>query len=197
MDAAVVKGATAEAHRRGLVVFAHPGTSAGVSTALEAGVDVLAHTAPEMGPWSAALAERLRAHRMALVPTLSLWRVEAVRGGAPREAADRFISAGADQLRAFVGAGGEVLFGTDVGYIGERDADEEVRRMAGAGMEWRAILVSLTSAPARRMKDAVRGALAVGSPADLVLVEGDPRADVEALTRVRETWVAGKSVFSR
>ena len=69
--------------------------------------------------------------------------------------------------------------------------------MAGAGMDWRAILVSLTTAPARRLKDATRGALSVGAPADLVLVEGDPRADVQALTHVRATWVAGKSVFSR
>jgi hypothetical protein len=58
----------------------------------------------------------------------------------PKEAANRFIAAGADQLRAFAAARGEVLFGTDVGYIPEKDADEEVRRMAGAGMDWRAIL---------------------------------------------------------
>ena len=108
-----------------------------------------------------------------------------------KQTADRFIATGAEQLRAFVAGGGEVLFGTDVGYIPEKDADEEVGRMAGAGMDWRAILVSLTTAPARRLKDAARGALSVGAPADLVLVEGDPRADVQALTHVRATWVAG------
>jgi imidazolonepropionase-like amidohydrolase len=123
--------------------------------------------------------------------------VEAERGGVPKEAADRFIGAGADQLRAFVAAGGEVLFGTDVGYIPEKDADEEAGRMSRAGMDWRAILVSLTSAPARRMRDSTRGALAVGAPADLVLVEGDPRNNVESFTHVRATWVAGKSVFSK
>jgi imidazolonepropionase-like amidohydrolase len=84
-----------------------------------------------------------------------------------------------------------------VGFLPEKDTDEEVRHMSEAGMDWRAILVSLTSAPARRMKDTARGALAVGAPADLVLVVGDPRADVQALTRVRGTWVSGKSVFSR
>jgi len=197
MDVAVVKGASAEAHRRGLVVFAHPGTEGGISAAIDGGVDVLAHTAPESGPWSAELVHRIRARRMALAPTLSLWRVEMDRGGVRKETADRFIATGAEQLRAFVAGGGEVLFGTDVGYIPEKDADEEVGRMAGAGMDWRAILVSLTTAPARRLKDAARGALSVGAPADLVLVEGDPRADVQALTHVRATWVAGKSVFSR
>ena len=197
MDLAVVKDAAAEAHRRGLVVFAHPQTAAGVAESIDGGVDVLAHTAPDMGAWSPELIERIRARKMALAPTLSLWRVEMERGSVDREFADRFIAAGAAQLRAFAAAGGEVLFGTDVGYIPEKDAAEEVGRMAAAGMDWRSIGISLTTAPARRMKDLVRGVLAPGAPADLVLVEGDPSADVEALTRVRQTWVAGKSVFSR
>jgi len=197
MDVAVVRGAAAEAHRHGLVVFAHPGTNEGIEAAIDGGVNVLAHTAPEGGPWSAELVSRLKAHRMALAPTLSLWRVEMVRGEVPKEPAEQFIATGADQLRTFAAAGGEVLFGTDVGYIPEKDADQEVGLMAQAGMDWRAILVSLTSAPARRMKDKARGALSVGGPADLVLVEGDPRAEVEALTRIRRTWVAGKAVFTR
>jgi len=164
---------------------------------VEGGVDVLAHTAPGAGPWSPELVQRLLARHMGLAPTLSLWRVEMERAGLPAEVRDRFMSAGVAQLRAFAEAGGEVLFGTDVGYIAEKDADEEVGRMAAAGMNWRAILVSLTSAPARRMKDPKRGRLVVGAPADVVLVEGNPEVDVQALTRVRQTWVAGKSVFAR
>jgi imidazolonepropionase-like amidohydrolase len=197
MDAAVARGATVEAHKHGLVVFVHPGTTEGVNVALDAGVDVLAHTAPEGGPWAPELVERMLAKKVSLAPTLSLWRVEMDRGSVPKENADRFIRTGAEQLRAFVAAGGDVVFGTDVGYIPEKDADEEVGRMAGAGMDWRAILVSLTSAPARQMKDPSRGTIRVGTPADLVLVEGDPRAEVESLTRVRSTWVSGKSAFTR
>ena len=197
MDRAVVEGAAREAHRHGLVVFAHPESAEGVAEAVEGGVDVLAHTAPGAGPWSPELVQRLLARHMGLAPTLSLWRVEMERAGLPAEVRDRFMSAGVAQLRAFAEAGGEVLFGTDVGYIAEKDADEEVGRMAAAGMNWRAILVSLTSAPARRMKDPKRGRLVVGAPADVVLVEGNPEVDVQALTRVRQTWVAGKSVFAR
>jgi imidazolonepropionase-like amidohydrolase len=195
MDLAVVKGATAAAHRHGLVVFAHPQTAQGLEAALSGGVDVLAHTDPDAGPWSRELVHRLLARHVALVPTLSLNRV--IMDGAPPPTRDRFIAAGKEQLRAFSAAGGEVLFGTDVGFLPEKDTDEEVGWMSGAGMDWRAILVSLTTAPARRMKDTARGTLSVGAPADLVLVEGDPRADAKALTRVRGTWVAGKSVFSR
>ena len=52
MDLAVVKGAAAAAHRHGLVVFAHPQTAEGLEAALSGGVDVLAHTDPDAGPWS-------------------------------------------------------------------------------------------------------------------------------------------------
>ena len=197
MDLAVVKGATAAAHRHGLVVFAHPQTAAGLEAALSGGVDVLAHTDPDAGPWSPELVHRLLARHMALVPTLSLNRVITDQAQMSVAVRDRFIGAGKEQLHAFTAAGGEVLFGTDVGFLSEKDTDEEVGWMAGAGMDWRAILVSLTTAPARRMKDTAGGVLAVGAQADVVLVTGDPRANVEALTHVRGTWVAGKSVFSR
>ncbi len=197
MDLAVVKGAAAAAHRHSLVVFAHPQTAGGLEAALSGGVDVLAHTDPDAGPWSPELVHRLLARHMALVPTLSLNRVITDQAQMSAAVRDRFIGAGKEQLRAYSAAGGEVLFGTDVGFISEKDADEEVRWMAEGGLDWRAILVSLTTAPARRMKDTARGTIAVGAPADLVLVEGDPRTDVQALTRVRGTWVAGKSVFSR
>ena len=197
MDLAVVRGAAAEAHRQGLVVFAHPGSAEGVVHAVDGGVDVLAHTAPDAGPWTSELLGRMHARHMALAPTLSLWRVEMDRAGAPTELRERFIRTGGEQLRAFAAGGAEILFGTDVGYIPEQDADEEVGRMAAAGMDWRAVLASLTSAPARRMKDGRPGTLAVGAPADLVLVEGDPGAEIRALTHVRATWVAGKSVFTR
>ena len=197
MDLAVVKGATAAAHRHGLVVFAHPQTAAGLEAALSGGVDVLAHTDPDAGPWSPELVHRLLARHMALVPTLSLNRVITDQAQMAAAARDRFIAAGKEQLRAFSAAGGQVLFGTDVGFLSEIDTDEEVGWMAAAGLDWRAILVSLTSAPARRMKDTTRGALAVGAPADVVLVDGDPRADAQALTRIRGTWVSGKSVFSK
>lgn len=197
MDLAVVKGATAAARRHGLVIFAHPQTAEGLEAALSGGVDVLAHTDPDAGPWSPELVRRLLARHMSLVPTLSLNRVITDQSRMSAAVRDRFIAAGKEQLRAFSAAGGEVLFGTDVGFLSEKDTDEEVRHMSEAGMDWRAILVSLTTAPARRMKDTARGGLAVGAPADLVLVEGDPRAEVQALTRVRGTWVAGKSVFSR
>jgi len=193
----VVQAATAEAHKAGLLVFAHPQSDEGLRVAMEGGVDVLAHTVPGGSAWPPELVQKLVERKMSLVPTLSLWRVEMQRSSQPQDVRDAFIAEGLGQLRAFFAGKGEVLFGTDVGYLKEEGADEEVARMTDAGMGWADVLRSLGEAPARRFKDASRGTIQIGAPADLVLVDGDPRADPLALTRVRQTWVAGRSVFAR
>ena len=193
----VARGATDEAHRAGLLVFAHPQSDEGLRVAMEAGVDVLAHTVPGGSSWPPELVQKLVERKMSLAPTLSLWRVEMQRSNLPQDVRDAFIAEGLGQLRAFFAGKGEVLFGTDVGYISEQGADEEIARMREAGMGWADILRSLGEAPARRFQDASRGTLQTGGAADLVLVDGDPRSDTQALTRVRQTWVAGRSVFAR
>jgi hypothetical protein len=53
-------------------------------------------------------------------------------------------------------AGGEVLFGTDVGYLQDDDPTEEYELMAAAGMDYRQVLASLTAAPAARFGDVER-----------------------------------------
>jgi imidazolonepropionase-like amidohydrolase len=193
----VVRGATDAAHRAGLLVFAHPQSDEGLRVSIEGGVDVLAHTVPGGSAWPPELVQRLVDRKMSLAPTLSLWRVEMERSKLSQDVRDAFIAEGIGQLRAFVASKGDVLFGTDVGYIPEAGANEEVARMAEAGMDGPAILRSLGEAPAKKLGDASRGILQPGGAADLVLVDGDPRTDALALTRVRQTWVAGRSVFAR
>jgi hypothetical protein len=63
---------------------------------------------------------------------------------------DNATSTALDQLRAFVGAGGQVLFGTDVGYMSVYDPADEYALMSESGMTSRQILASLTTAPAER-----------------------------------------------
>src|SRR5262249_55465750 len=72
----LAKTIVAEAHRAGNPVFAHPSNQEGVEVAIQSGVDILAHTTPDGGAWPPALVQRLKSANMALIPTLSLWRVE-------------------------------------------------------------------------------------------------------------------------
>jgi len=69
--------------------------------------------------------------------------------------------------------------------------------MAQAGMSFRQILASLTTAPAERFGESARmGRIAPGLQADLAVVKGDPSKDVRALADVRYTLRAGQIVYS-
>ena len=115
---------------------------------MRAGVEVIVHTTPQSGPWDAATVAAMKQANVALVPTLKLWRYELRHERT--SLADRFVDTAVGQLRAWIEAGGTVLFGTDVGYMSEYDTAEEFDLMARAGMTPRQILASLTTAPAER-----------------------------------------------
>ena len=183
------------AHAAGKPAFAHPSDAAGVEVAIASGVDVLAHTAPMMGPWDAALVARLRDHHMALIPTLTLFDVELKKGGDSEEVRQHVQDLTIEQLKVFADGGGQVLFGTDIGYIDVYDTTEELQLMARA-LGWRQILASLTTNPAQRFTHG-GGTLTVGAPADLVVLDGDPAQDVAALARVRYTIRDGRVLFPR
>jgi imidazolonepropionase-like amidohydrolase len=185
-----------EAHRLQRPVFAHPTNLAGVEIALKSGVDVLAHVTSDNEGWTPALMARMRAAHMALIPTLTLFDVEATKGGASHEEARKIAQSAAGRLRLYNEAGGEILFGTDVGYIYQFDTAEEYTLMQQAGMTFPQILAALTTNPARRFGFAAHsGRIAEKMDADLVVVMSDPAADVTAFSRVRYTIRAGKVIY--
>ena len=114
---------------------------------------------------------------MSLIPTLKLWRFELTRTKVPPVAIDRAQGTAVTQLGVFVKAGGDVLFGTDLGYMTDYDPTEEDTRMAEAGMSFHQILAALTVDPVRRFDDpAARGTVEVGKAADLVVLGADGTA---------------------
>jgi imidazolonepropionase-like amidohydrolase len=193
MDVDIGRAVVDAAHRAGKPAFAHPSNAAGMEVALAAGVDVLAHTAPQMGPWDPALVARLRARDVALTPTLTLFEVEARKEGLADAVRESMLRNAITQMRAFADAGGTVLFGTDVGYIDEVDTRREFALMARAGMDWTAILASLTTVPAARFGQGDdKGRVAPGMRADLVLLGSDPADDVAAFSDVVMTLKDGR-----
>jgi len=199
MPVELVRTATDAAHRRGKLVFAHPSNSAGARSAIEGGVDVLAHTFPselDRRPWDRALPGMMRERGMSLVPTLKLFTYELGRAGLPPSVIEVVLGNAAAQLRAFADLGGQVLFGTDVGYMTDYDPTDEYVLMARAGLTFSQILAALTTAPASRFGAATRtGRIAPGLEADLVVVDGDPATDIRALGRVRMTLRRGQRIF--
>jgi imidazolonepropionase-like amidohydrolase len=98
------------------------------------------------------------------------------------------------QLRSWVAAGGKVLFGTDIGAI-DYDPSEEYALM-GAGLSFRQILASLTTAPSAEFGDAERlGKIDVGLEADLVVLRDDPSRDVRGFAAVAYTVRDGNIIY--
>jgi imidazolonepropionase-like amidohydrolase len=193
----LAKAIVVEAHHEGKPVFAHPSNQEGMEAALQSGVDILAHTTPGGGPWSSSLVERMKAAHMALTPTLTLWHVEG-RNESPEEFEKGMITVILPQLRAYSEAGGQILFGTDVGYIEQFDTSEEFVWMSRAGMSFQQILASLTTNPAERFGySAHSGRIAKGMDADLVVLSADPAKDVNAFSRVAFTIRLGKIIFGK
>jgi hypothetical protein len=59
--------------------------------------------------------EQMKRQRMSLIPTLKLWKFEAAKTGASPEDQLKFQSRAAQNLTTYAEAGGQILFGTDVG----------------------------------------------------------------------------------
>ena len=189
MPPAIIAAAAAEARTHGQPVFAHPTDRKGLDRAVSGGVTVLAHAAPLMGPWSADDAGRLAKAGVAMVPTLSLY------AASPHPLTP--VQTAVQQAAALHGAGGTLLFGTDVGFTDDVDTRAELRLMHEAA-GWRGVLASLTTAPAATFGEAdTRGRLAPGFAADIVLVGGDPALDITHLADVRLVIRAGRVIFER
>jgi imidazolonepropionase-like amidohydrolase len=184
MDVEIARAAVAAAHERGKPVFAHPSNTQGLEIALAAGVDILAHAVEDRRGWKPELTNAMLERGMALVPTLMLFD------------RDRFQWEILDGVGEFVRRGGQILFGTDFGFLPVYDPKDEYVWMSAAGMSPVQIFASLTTAPAGRFgESARRGRIAVGMDADLVVLGADPRNSVLALTQVKTTIRAGRVLY--
>ena len=157
---------------------------------------VLTHTTPQSGSWDESVLAAMTQAGVGLIPTLTLWRYELRHEGI--SLADGLEETAVGQLRAWVRARGEVLFGTDIGYMTAYDPTEEYALMTKAGMTFPRILASLTTAPAERFGASKQlGRFAPGFAADLTILRNDPSKDIRALAAVEYTIRDGKVIYRR
>ncbi|MFL5308976.1 MAG: amidohydrolase family protein [Myxococcales bacterium] len=194
LPAGAIRAAVEEAHRRKKLVFVHPSSREGLLAAVAGGADVMAHTTPDSGPWDEPVLAAMAQAKVVLIPTLKIWRYHLRHDRA--SLGESRARAAAGQLRAWVAAGGAVLFGTDVGGMDDYDPGDEYSLMADAGMSFRQILASLTTAPAERFGESRRlGRIAPGLAADLVVLNADPSRDARAFAAVRYAMRDGKLIY--
>ena len=197
MPLAMVSAATRVARERKLPVFVHPQNGTGLETAINGGANVIAHTIPQMAPWTPELVARLKQSRIALIPTLALFDFEARKAMLPPAVSEGWLELMIGQLRVFAAEGGEVLFGTDVGYTDAYDTTLEFQLMARAGLTFPQILASLTTAPAARFgSGSDSGRVEAGATADLVVLDEDPAQDSTAFAKVHLTLRRGETIYA-
>jgi imidazolonepropionase-like amidohydrolase len=128
---------------------------------------------------------------------LTLFDFEARKENGPDSEREAWIAKMVAELRAYSEqAGGDVLFGTDIGYIDHYDTALEFTLMSQAGMNYQEILASLTTNPARKFRCSEHsGRIAKGMDGDLVVLGADPSENVSAFSKVRFTIRAGKVIY--
>lgn len=185
MSLEIVQAATAEAHRKGKLVFAHPSTIEGVELVLRGHVDVLAHTIEDPEHWNEAIVARLKAAKISLIPTLTLFSGENGLEGILHE------------VKSYFDAGGQVLFGTDVGFLTDYPSlTKEYELLGRAGLTFPQVLAALTITPAARLGFAsTTGRIVNGQDADLVILDSDPARDLMAFSRVKMTLRRGQIIY--
>lgn len=97
-----------------------------------------------------------------------------------------------DAVRQMHAAGVTIVAGTDIGVPGHT-LHREMELYVEAGMTPLEALQAATIVPARVLgKDKELGTVTVGKRADLLIVDGDPLADIKALRKVRRVVARGR-----
>ncbi len=185
---AELRAIVAAAHERGALVSGHITQARYIQPLLEAGVDDIAHTAYDRIP--DVVLQRMADDDVYLTPTFTVFR----NYGAP-------MSACVDNVRRFAAAGGKVALGNDYGG-GPGEFEKgipmyEIDKLSEAGLTPMQIIVASTrhAAHAAGLEDEL-GTLQPGKLADVLVVDGDPLSNLEALKNVRLVIHSGVVVKS-
>ncbi|MET8570919.1 amidohydrolase family protein [Streptomyces sp. NPDC004783] len=190
-----VEAAIAEAHRLGARVTAHCFAEDSLRDLVEAGIDCVEHATGLTDDTIPLFAER----GVAIVPTLvNIATFPALADGGegryPRWSAHmrRLHARRYDTVRNAHDAGIPVFVGTDAGgSLAHGLAAAEVAELVRAGIPPVEALAATTWAARRWLG---RPGLDEGAPADLVVYDQDPRADVRVLASPRRVVLNGRVV---
>ena len=197
-----LRAMTAAVHARGARVACHSGYLDGARVAAEAGVDSIEH-GMELDD---DVARMMRRNGVTLTSTLSVFaswesfgRTTAIERFTTQESRQRIAQRKEGAYAAVAAAkraGVRIATGSDFGGGSVRAGHLawEVELLVAAGLTPREALVAATRAGGELLGHDHAGRIAVGMPADLVLVHGDPLADARALWRVWAVFQRGARV---
>ena len=192
-----------ETHRNGLPITAHATFDACIKRVVEFGIDVVEHGGSMSDETIALLVERRVPIVTTFAPVVMQSQPEIARQfNIPEWKIQERQRAVADPSRydglvRAAQAGVTIVFGTDAGSpaVGHDVVAPELKFMVKLGVvaDNLAAIRSATilAAQLSNMDDTI-GSLEAGKQADLIVVDGDPVRDLDALERVRQTYVGGR-----
>jgi imidazolonepropionase-like amidohydrolase len=179
------------AHRHGQLAFAHESNLQGLQVARDSGVDVLAHAVDTADGVDDAVLNSVIAKHMAMIPTLKMFRTTVTTN-------PKYLDPIYAQVGRFHTLGGDLIFGTDVGYMTDYDTTGEFQALERSGLAGKDILRMLTTAPAERFGVSNEtGSIETGKSGDLVLLARDPMQDVTAFAAVQATIRGGRVIWRK
>lgn len=187
----IAKAAVTTTHMNGKLVFAHPSNLAGVRVAIDSGVDVLAHAADDTNGVDQALLSTAISHNMAMIPTLKMFTTTVTKD-------PHYMDPICAEVNQFHQLGGQLIFGTDVGYMEDYSTEGEFVEFGRSGLNWKDVLAMLTTNPAARMGvfDS-KGTVSAGKLADLTVLDADPADGLTNFSKVRAVVRSGRVVWQR
>lgn len=195
LDQATVDAVVARAREHGKLSVAHASSLGAYRMAVAAGADVITHV-PRDGVLDADTIAQMAARGQVAVPTLTM--MAAVTGPPSGYGHSR------DSVTALHAAGVSILAGTDAfsapmlpePVLPGESLHRELALLVEAGLTPAEALRGATELPARHFGLGDRGTIAPGLRADLVLLDGDPLADITATRRIARIWCAGVEVVA-
>jgi imidazolonepropionase-like amidohydrolase len=194
------------AHQLGRPVAAHAHSRQGIHDAVAAGVETIEH-GMFVGPDGARVHDEdlplLVGSHTVLVPTLTPLanrvNIPGATGGplAPDLAAADFWARRRTDVGRLYAAGVRMIAGSDcgVGLIQHDSVIDEISYLTAVGLSRSAALAAATAESADVLGlGLVAGRLAPGLRADVLVVDGDPLADLSALRRPLAVFKAGRRV---
>ena len=209
-----LRAVTDEARKFGKLTATHSSNSAGIANSLDAGVDMIIHCyyldADGAVNFREDIAERIERHGAFVNPTLQVsrataWELTHKRDDSGLTASEqseldtaRFnLDVRLDHTRRMIDLGVKVITGSDSSWSSYRLGNTvyETELLVHAGYTPMQGVLSVTSwaADALGVSDAV-GTLEPGKAADILVVRGNPAADINDLWNVEDVFLAGRKI---
>jgi imidazolonepropionase-like amidohydrolase len=181
----------AAAHARGKLSVAHATAQSNALTAIDCGANGLAHTFVD-APASDELVRRAKSKGVFFISTVTLLDTT-LKMDNPLVHAGDFENA-LESLRRLHAAGVPLLAGTDSPAPGTAHGatlHREIANLVKAGLTPAEALAAASSLPAGIFGLRDRGRIQPGARADLLLVAGDPTANIEDTLHIEAVWKNG------